>query len=308
MGKFLVCQNPDIIKKNTNKVYAPAMAGAPPMSVPHLDWRTIYGRDCIFFGPFAGFKPTIFNNSGSPLDWLKTLNPGNILPLIKTGLFNLDLVAYLMKEVFASRKTQLNVLRKFVPDAEAKDWTMVWAGQRVQVVHPNGKLQFGTEVVASKDKTLVGLLGASPGASVSPHIAIEVLDHFVLAADQKEKWHGALAQMIHSYGRDINEEPGLYKEVFERASKVLLETMPSSKQNIAKTFQRLDLDSSGKLSVDELARHLAAQGLDERSIASLIRRMDQDRSGDVCSEEFAESFSAFCTGQLEGKYSSMNIP
>ena len=47
------------------KVYAPAMAGAPPMSVPHLDWRTIYGKDCIFFGPFAGFKPTVYvNKSG----------------------------------------------------------------------------------------------------------------------------------------------------------------------------------------------------------------------------------------------------
>merc|ERR1712032_1811827 len=111
----------------------------------------------------------------------------------------MDLVAYLLKEVFASRKKQLKTLQQFVPDAEAKDWTMVWAGQRVQVVHPNGQLQFGTEVVHSKDRTLVGLLGASPGASVSPHIAIEVLDHFVLASQEKEKWHGALAQMIHSY-------------------------------------------------------------------------------------------------------------
>merc|ERR1719321_207937 len=106
-GKFLVCQNPAIVAQNSNKVYAPAAVGAPPMSVPHLDWRTIYGRDCIFFGPFAGFKPTIFNNTGSPLDWLKTLNPGNILPIVKTGWSNLDLVKYLVKELFASKQKQL---------------------------------------------------------------------------------------------------------------------------------------------------------------------------------------------------------
>lgn len=55
-GKFLVCQKPEIIEKNRNKVYGRAAIGAPPMSVPHLDWRTIYGKDCIFFGPFAGFR------------------------------------------------------------------------------------------------------------------------------------------------------------------------------------------------------------------------------------------------------------
>jgi hypothetical protein len=41
---------------NATQVYGRAAIGAPPMSVPHLDWRTIYGKDCIFFGPFAGFR------------------------------------------------------------------------------------------------------------------------------------------------------------------------------------------------------------------------------------------------------------
>ena len=36
----------------------------------------------------------------------------------------------------------------------------------------------GTEVLSSKDGTLVGLLGASPGASVSPQIALEVINKF----------------------------------------------------------------------------------------------------------------------------------
>ena len=177
-GKFLVCQDPKIIEQNRNKVYGRAAIGAPPMSVPHLDWRTIYGKDCIFFGPFAGFSPAVFKMSGSPLDWLSTFNPSNIIPMVAMGLQNMDLVKYLVGEVFASKDSQLEALRKFVPDARPEDWTMVWAGQRIQIVKPDskvfGKLEFGTEVLSSKDGTIVGLLGASPGASVSPHVAIEV--------------------------------------------------------------------------------------------------------------------------------------
>ena len=67
-GKFLVCQNPEIIEKNKSKVYGQPAVGSPPMSVPHLDWRTIYGKDCIFFGPFAGFSPTIFKKDSHGSD------------------------------------------------------------------------------------------------------------------------------------------------------------------------------------------------------------------------------------------------
>ena len=63
-GKFLVCQKPEIVEQHRNKVYGRAAVGAPPMSVPHLDWRTIYGRDCIFFGPFAGFDLRLFKKTG----------------------------------------------------------------------------------------------------------------------------------------------------------------------------------------------------------------------------------------------------
>eukprot|EP01052_Picozoa_sp_SAG31_P000487 SAG31_NODE_14_length_37953_cov_109.719660_21_plen_138_part_00 len=118
--------------------------------MPHLDWRTIYGKDCIFFGPFAGFSPQCFKHGGSIADWLSTLTPRNILTLAAMGLQNLDLVQFLLSEVIASKDTQLATLRKFVPDARPEDWTMVAAGQRLQIVKPDkqkiGKLQFGTEV------------------------------------------------------------------------------------------------------------------------------------------------------------------
>lgn len=171
-GKFLVCQTPSgVAKQGTNKVYGRAELGAPPMSVPHLDWRTIYGRDCVFFGPFAGFSPVVMHQAGflsSAMEWLSTFNLRNIYPTISMALANLDLVQYLFGEVMASKEHQLAQLRKFVPDARPEDWTMVTAGQRVQVIQPDkdvgGKLVFGTKVMASADNTIVGLMGASPGA------------------------------------------------------------------------------------------------------------------------------------------------
>ena len=136
-GKFLVCQTPSgVAKQGTNKVYGRAELGAPPMSVPHLDWRTIYGRDCVFFGPFAGFSPVVMHQAGflsSAMEWLSTFNLRNIYPTISMALANLDLVQYLFGEVMASKEHQLAQLRKFVPDARPEDWTMVSAGQRIQV-------------------------------------------------------------------------------------------------------------------------------------------------------------------------------
>ena len=54
------------------------------------------------------------------------------------------------------------------------------AGQRVQIIKPDsgrgGLLEFGTELVAAADRSLVALLGASPGASTAAFIAKSVLE------------------------------------------------------------------------------------------------------------------------------------
>ena len=51
--------------------------------------------------------------------------------------------------------------------------------QRVQIIKPDarrtGVLEFGTELVPAADRSLVALLGASPGASTAVWIALEVL-------------------------------------------------------------------------------------------------------------------------------------
>ena len=42
--------------------------------------------------------------------------------------------------------------------------------------HGKGYIQFGTEVVNSKDHSVIALLGESPGASTSVSVALEVLE------------------------------------------------------------------------------------------------------------------------------------
>jgi malate dehydrogenase (quinone) len=55
-GQWLVCNNPDVVKRHEAKVYGKASVGSPPMSVPHLDTRMIDGKSELLFGPYAGFS------------------------------------------------------------------------------------------------------------------------------------------------------------------------------------------------------------------------------------------------------------
>ena len=182
--------------------------------------------------------------------------PDSLPPRLSTSTFSV------LQELAATKEGQLATLREFVPDAKPEDWTIVWAGQRVQIVKPDkelvGKLQFGTEVVASKDKTIVGLLGASPGASVSPHIAIEVLSNFESEFGERCRWHAMLAQMIPSYGRDVNKEKGLYAGILARANEFLLtgksSGFRSSKVTIGRSFDNIDVDKNGEISMREMRR------------------------------------------------------
>jgi len=97
-GEWLRCLNPAIIKQHHAKVYGKAKSGSPPMSVPHLDRRTI-GRDqALLFGPFAGFS-TKFLKHGSWLDLPSSLEWGNLIPMVEAGWKNLDLTKYLIEQV-----------------------------------------------------------------------------------------------------------------------------------------------------------------------------------------------------------------
>ena len=71
-------------------------------------------------------------------------------------------------------------MQEYYPNARQDDWGLQVAGQRVQIIKPDsgrgGLLEFGTELVAGADRSLVALLGASPGASTAAFIAISVLE------------------------------------------------------------------------------------------------------------------------------------
>jgi len=92
----------------------------------------------------------------------------------------MPLTKYLIQQVTMNHEDRMNDLRKFVKDAKSEDWEIMVAGQRVQIIkrddYEGGKLQFGTEVVHSKDGSITALLGASPGASTAVHVMLEVLE------------------------------------------------------------------------------------------------------------------------------------
>jgi malate dehydrogenase (quinone) len=94
-----------------------------------------------------------------------------------------------------------------MPEAARGDWKEAVAGQRVQIIKPDktrgGILEFGTELVSAADKSLVALLGASPGASTAANIAMEILRTCFPDKLTDDQWLPALKQMIPTYGIDL---------------------------------------------------------------------------------------------------------
>jgi malate dehydrogenase (quinone) len=178
-GIWLRCDDPAINKRHHAKVYGKAPHGSPPMSVPHLDTRVIGGQHSLLFGPYAGFSSK-FLKHGSLLDLFESIRPANIKPLLSVARDNFDLTEYLIGQVIQSESHRLAALDQYFPGAKSDDWKLQVAGQRVEIIKPDvkrgGMLELGTELVAAADRSLVALLGASPGASTAAFIAISVLE------------------------------------------------------------------------------------------------------------------------------------
>lgn len=221
-GGWMRCDDPAIVAKHHAKVYGKASVGAPPMSVPHLDTRVVDGTASLLFGPYAGFTPK-FLKTGSWFDLFGSIRWHNIVPMLQVGVRNLDLVTYLVGELLASRSKKLDALRDFYPNADGDDWYSLTAGQRVQIIKnepgKGGVLQFGTEVVASADGSIAGLLGASPGASTAVPIMLDLIERCF--SDRLERWAPGLRRMVPSYGRSIADEPGLAAEVLATTASTL---------------------------------------------------------------------------------------
>ncbi|HLP22419.1 MAG TPA: malate:quinone oxidoreductase [Microbacteriaceae bacterium] len=206
-GQWLRTTNPKLVAAHQAKVYGKASVGAPPMSVPHLDTRVVDGETSLLFGPYAGFTQK-FLKAGSWFDLPGSIRLHNLWTMIQVGLRNIDLVKYLVTEVLASRDKKMAALREFMPTAKSADWELMIAGQRVQVMkrdpEKGGVLQFGTEVVATADGSIAGLLGASPGASTAAPIMLEVMERCF--PERWSAWSVRLRQLIPSLGSTLSSD------------------------------------------------------------------------------------------------------
>lgn len=227
-GQWLICDNPEIVAKHEAKVYGQALDAAPTMAVPHLDTRILDGKKTLLFGPFAAWTTKFLHKKGSYLDLPLSVKPDNIATLIKIGINNLDLVKYLVQQGTQSMADRMKVLHVFYPSAEAKDWKLIDAGIRVQAIKKTdgeaGIVHYGTEVITNQDRTISALLGASPGASVSVHIVLEVIKKCfpeLLASDDGK---ARMKEMIPVHDIDIKkpENAAFHKEVAAIATERLM--------------------------------------------------------------------------------------
>jgi len=114
----------------------------------------------------------------------------------------------LLKDVFKTGQGKLDDIRHYYPEAEPEDWTLIPAGVRAQIIKKDpktgkGMLQFGTEVVANDEGTIVGLLGASPGASTCVTIALDTLEKCFQDKPEFAKWTPKLKTMIPSWSPKV---------------------------------------------------------------------------------------------------------
>lgn len=223
-GQWLRCDDEKVITQHEAKVYGKAAKGSPPMSVPHLDTRYLDGKRSLLFGPYAGFS-TKFLKEGSWMDLPFSIEMHNIWPMLSAGMHNIDLTKYLIQQVMQSKEGKFEFLQKFYPEAELSDWRLEIAGQRVQIIKKDkkvgGVLKFGTEIVSAADGSLACLLGASPGASTSVSIMLDVLNICFPDKVKSPGWQATIKKMIPSYGQSLIKDGALLKQTRERTTRIL---------------------------------------------------------------------------------------
>ncbi len=222
-GIWLRCDDGEVSARHHAKVYGKAATGSPPMSVPHLDTRIIGGKRSLLFGPYAGFSSK-FLKHGSYSDLFRSIEPGNVRPMLAVAHDDWNLAEYLIGQVLQTGSHQFKVLEQFYPHAQRQDWHEAVAGQRVQVIKPDpshtGVLEFGTELIGSADNSIVALLGASPGASTSAFIALEVLEK-CFEKELAGGWRDRLKTIIPTYGIDLIQDAAACRDIRAQTAAVL---------------------------------------------------------------------------------------
>ncbi|MET0327748.1 MAG: malate dehydrogenase (quinone) [Luteimonas sp.] len=222
-GQFLAADNPAVTAQHDVKAYGKAEAGSPPMSVPHLDARMLDGKPVLLFGPFA-LQSTRFLKQGSWFDLFSSVNNHNVAGMMRVGAENRDLVGYLISQARLSDADRMAELQKYYPGARPADWRLVTAGQRVQVIKRDPDkgaiLQFGTEIVTDADGSIAALLGASPGASTSPKIMLDVLRR-AYPEQMDGAWRDRIHDIVPSFGQTLNTDIALTNRIRGMTSRAL---------------------------------------------------------------------------------------
>jgi malate dehydrogenase (quinone) len=204
-GQWLVCDRADLAARHPLKVYGGTPPSAPSLGGPHLDLRRLDGRPSLLFGPFASWTTRFLRDQGRLTDLPRSIRPANLATLAATGVRNLGLIRYLVGQGLQRMGDRLAALREFYPRARAEDWRLVEAGIRVQTLKPvdRGRVTYGTEVLTDPSGTLAALLGASPGASVSVDVALQVVQRCfadrLASADGRRR----MDEMIPTHATDL---------------------------------------------------------------------------------------------------------
>ncbi len=125
---------------------------------------------------------------------------------------------------------RFEALKEYYPQARKEDWTLIQAGQRVQIIKKDedkgGVLKLGTEVVVDQPKTLAALLGASPGASTAAPIALNVLKKLFPEQFNSPQWQSKIRDVVPSYGQEMNGNVALTQQVWDDTAATLQLTKP----------------------------------------------------------------------------------
>ncbi len=221
-GRFLLTSIDEIAAKHYNaKTYGKAKVGAPPMSVPHLDLRVANGKHYLLFGPFATFMPILEKDRGV-IEYICSMRWHDLPGLLNVAREHFPLVKYLITETFTGRSGMLAELEQFAPGLSTQfDWRVIQAGQRVQIIK-DGDLQMGTEIVISDDKSFGTLLGASPGASVSPEIMLRCLEQLLPTLVKQAQSQAKLKEIFPvSDLKLLENDASLYRATRDAANKTL---------------------------------------------------------------------------------------
>jgi malate dehydrogenase (quinone) len=227
-GQWLVCDNPEIVSQHQAKVYGQALDESPTLAVPHLDTRVIDGKKWLLFGPFAAWTTKFLHKGGSWTDLPLSIKFDNIGPLVKVSLSNWPLVKYLVQQGTQSMASRIELLRAYYPEARTADWTIQDAGIRVQAIKKEAGeaaiVHYGTEIVSNSERSIAALLGASPGASESVYIMMNVIRTCMPHLVDEEPGESTLKRLIPTYDKDLLTASAAseYRQLSREAERALL--------------------------------------------------------------------------------------